>query len=144
MQYIMYLLDAAQGTRIRPHGIIDVMENDSLTLRCYASCYPPCTFAWIRSGETVLVSNKFVFDSIGKNDRGLYGCIAENGVTPYGHAHVTIRVNCEYVTHARTRAQTHTHTHKHTHTHIYIYIFRHRVRETDRQWKVILIVIIIQ
>ncbi|CAD6242424.1 GSCOCG00009494001-RA-CDS [Cotesia congregata] len=75
-------------------------EGKSVQLECYANGYPAPTISWRRqsvpfsSGGLIIKGNILTIPSITKDDRGIYYCIATNGVGR-GHRRI-INVEVEF------------------------------------------------
>jgi len=78
---------------------IVVEEGDSVELKCYASGYPPPEIYWRRQDNAVLPTktsifkgNVLKFDSVKKEDRGTYYCVASNVVGSGARRNVDVEV----------------------------------------------------
>ncbi|CAG0887216.1 unnamed protein product [Darwinula stevensoni] len=76
-----------------------VSEGQSVTLECYASGYPLPRVSWRRENNAVLPTggaiyrgNKLTINSIKKEDRGTYYCVAENTVGKGARRNVAVEV----------------------------------------------------
>ena len=58
---------------------VQVRTGDPVTLECRAQGNPPPLIMWIRQGQEYATSysSKYAIESVSKDDRGLYKCVAE-------------------------------------------------------------------
>lgn len=94
----MLFVDAAaspQEAQIEGPSDRTAMENESLTLTCSATCYPPCKMKWVKGNEVIAEGEVLVISSMKREDQGEYKCIADNGIPPASSSIVNISVQCK-------------------------------------------------
>lgn len=76
-----------------------VTEGQSVTLECYAGGHPPPSISWRRDHNNVLPTGGSVYrgsflkvNSITKEHRGTYFCVAENGVGRGARRNIAVEV----------------------------------------------------
>lgn len=72
-------------------------ENDGIAIRCFANCYPICTYLW-ESENFQLVREILVLDPVKRGDAGQYTCVVTNSANSSWTATsptVTIHVRCK-------------------------------------------------
>ncbi|XP_022178835.1 lachesin-like isoform X2 [Myzus persicae] len=76
-----------------------VNEGQPVKLECYAGGYPSPKVSWRRANNAILFNNISIYrgnilkiDSITKEDRGTYFCVAENGVGKGARRNIAIEV----------------------------------------------------
>lgn len=76
-----------------------VSEGQEVVLECYAGGYPPARISWRRENSAILPTGGSVYrgnvlkiNSVRKEDRGTYYCVAENGVGKGTRRNVAIEI----------------------------------------------------
>jgi uncharacterized protein YodC (DUF2158 family) len=76
-------------------GVTTVVENDTVTLTCTASCNPSCSYTWTKPNNQVTNGGQIQFVAK-RADQGTYKCTAYNGIGDDGTTEVDVQVQCEY------------------------------------------------
>ncbi|EAT38865.1 AAEL009295-PA [Aedes aegypti] len=76
-----------------------VSEGQSVQMECYASGYPPPQITWRRENNAILptggaiyTGNVMKINSVQKEDRGTYYCVADNGVSKGDRRNINLEV----------------------------------------------------
>lgn len=78
------------------------MLGDILELKCEASGTPPPKISWSKSGTRLMTQQGtyegpvVTFESVQKDNAGVYQCLADNKIGEPATAAVTISVICKY------------------------------------------------
>lgn len=72
-----------------------VNEESPVTFNCSATGNPSPKVAWIRSEEVVVEDGGYVISAINRSQKGIYECMAWNGVGKNSTADCTVDVQCK-------------------------------------------------
>ncbi|XP_014208108.1 lachesin [Copidosoma floridanum] len=85
--------------------LANVTEGKTFELYCTADGYPPPSISWRRENDDLLPSggdvyrgNSLRIENAGRDDRGVYICVAENTVGPEKHHNATVYIQFPPVT----------------------------------------------
>ena len=75
-------------------GVTTVVENDTVTLTCSASCSPNCNNEWTKPNNAVINGGQLQFVAK-RQDQGTYKCTANNGIGNDEVKQTEVQVQCE-------------------------------------------------
>lgn len=85
---------------VQPKSVIhechsQVIEGESVTFYCNGTGNPLPKVAWIRSGEVLVEDSGYVLSAINRSQRGIYECMAWNGIGNNSTSNCTVDVQCK-------------------------------------------------
>lgn len=72
-----------------------VTEENIATFNCSATGNPSPKVAWIRSGEVMMEGGAYEISAIHRRQKGIYECMAWNGIGNNSTASCTVDVQCK-------------------------------------------------
>lgn len=85
---------------VQPKSVIhecnsQVIEDKRVTFYCNATGNPSPEVAWIRSGEVLVKDSAYVISAINRSQKGIYECMAWNGIGDNSTSNCTVDVQCK-------------------------------------------------
>nr|CAH0103507.1 unnamed protein product [Daphnia galeata] len=95
---VLNVLEPAKVRRFPEEGRIQARKGDPVTLRCIGEGNPPPSIRWskpgyyFQNGDDKFQGSVLSFQAVGRQDVGLYECLADNGVSEPATATIDVKV----------------------------------------------------